>query len=182
MMTKIKITDLKKQLKVLDQKELINIIVDLYKVDKTAQEFLSVKFLGADAVQGLYKKAKKELENEFFPNKGHGKLRLAVAKGAISQFEKLTKDQLKTIELMLYYVDNGTAFTKAYGDIDATFYNSMASMYHKVITECEKSEDLFGMFDDWLYSIVEDSKGTGWGYHDVLADLYNSLSWLENEE
>ena len=181
-MSKIKITDLKKQLKDLSQKELIDIIVDLYKIDKNAQEFLNVKFLGADAVKELFEKAKKEIENEFFPDKGMGKIRLAVAKRAISEFEKLTKDRLHTIELMLSYVDNGTAFTKQYGDIDANFYNSMASMYDKVIKECEKSEELFDMFGDWLYSIVLDAKETGWGYPDVLEELYYSLSWLAEDE
>lgn len=58
----------------------------------------------------------------------------------------------------------------------------MVYMYQKVIAECEKSEELFDMFADWLLSVVEDSNGTGWGYHDVLADLYYSLSWLEKED
>ena len=181
-MTKIKIPDLKKRLKEYNQKELVNLITDLYKLDKTVQAYLSAKFLGEEAIESLFEKAKAEIENEFFPTKGHGKIRLVVAKSAISQFEKLTKDQMNTIELMLFYVDNGTAFTKAYGDIDAKFYNCMASMYQKVIAECEGSEELFEMFADWLLSIVEDSKGTGWGYHDVLADLYYSLSWLEKED
>ncbi|MFD1037796.1 hypothetical protein ACFQ3N_05150 [Virgibacillus byunsanensis] len=51
-------------------------------------------------------------------------------------------------------------------------------MYDKVITECEKDEKLFHEFKDRLYSVVVDSGGIGWGYHDGLAELYYSISWL----
>ncbi|CAM3168649.1 DUF6155 domain-containing protein [Filibacter tadaridae] len=181
-MTKLKVTDLKKQLKNYEEKELISIILELYKLDKTVQEYLSVKFVGGDAVDELFERAEKEVKDEFFPAKGHGKLRLAVAKQAISRFKKLSKDHLKTIELMLIYVENGTKFTRTYGDIDLRFYNSMESMYDNIIMECEKSKELFDLFQDRLYAIVEDSDGIGWGYHDALENLYYSLSWLEEDE
>ncbi|XRG79037.1 hypothetical protein V5E38_01590 [Rossellomorea sp. GAMAL-10_SWC] len=42
-MTKIKLTDLKRELKVLDNLELINLITDLYKQNKDVQQFLSNK-------------------------------------------------------------------------------------------------------------------------------------------
>lgn len=38
-MTKIKITDLKKKLKEFDQKELIQLVTELYKLNKDVQDF-----------------------------------------------------------------------------------------------------------------------------------------------
>jgi len=179
---KLKITELKKQLKEYDQKELIGLIAELYILDKNVQEFLSVKLIGGGVIEKLFEDAKQKIKDEFFPVKGHGKLRLVAAKKAISKFKKLTNNQLKTVDLMLFYVESGTEFTLTYGDIDGKFYDSMESMYAKVIFECEESKVLFDEFHSRLYSIVEKTDGIGWGYHDGLCDLYYSLSWLEEDE
>ncbi len=117
--------------------------------------------------------------DEFFPAKGFGKMRLTKAKSAITNFKKLTNDHLKTVALMLFYVEVGTEFTNTYGDIDERFYNSMLSMYNKVIMECEKDEKLFHDLKNRLYDVVIKSDGIGWGYHDGLEDLYYSISFLQ---
>lgn len=177
--TKVKIPELKRHLKEYNQNELIKLIVDLYKQNNNIQDYLSVKLLGEETIQDLYENAKAEIENEFFPEKGFGKMRLSKAKSAITNFKKLTKDHLKTVDLMLFYVEVGTEFTNTYGDIDERFYNSMLSMYDKVIAECEKDEKLFHELKDRLYEVVVESDGIGWGYHDGLEDLYYSISFLE---
>lgn len=179
--TKMKLTDLKRQLKQYDHKELIGLISELYKQNHDIQHYLSVKFRGDEVIQELQEKAEKEIEDEFFPDKGFGKMRLAKAKKAISDFRKLTGDKRRTVELMLFYVEIGTEFTNTYGDIDEKFYDSMNSMYFKVTKECENDEKLFHELHDRLYGVVVDSRGIGWGYHDILKDAYNSLSWLEKE-
>lgn len=125
---KIKLTDLKKQLKEYEKKELIQLISDLYKNSKAAQAFLSVRFLGEEAVDELFNQALKKIKNEFFPEEGFGKLRLSEAKKAISEFKKLTNDEFKTAELMVFYVEQGIDFTNTYGDIDENFYSSMETM------------------------------------------------------
>ncbi|MED4352470.1 DUF6155 family protein [Schinkia azotoformans] len=181
-MTKIKITDLKKKLKEFDQKELIQLVTELYKLNKDVQDFLSSKFIGEKAVEALFESAKKKVNDEFLPDKGFGKMRLGEARDAITNFKKITGDQLRTLDLMLFYVEVGTEFTNTYGDIDGRFYDSMISMYNKVISECAKDEKLFKIFHDRLSSVIEDSSGIGWGYHDALWDLYLSLEWVADEE
>jgi len=83
---------------------------------------------------------------------------------------------------MLYYVELGTEFTNTYGDIDDRFYDSMNSTYDKVIEECNKNEEHYKIFKDRLYGVIEDSSGTGWGYHEALCESYYALDWLEDEE
>ncbi|SHG23493.1 DUF6155 family protein [Ornithinibacillus halophilus] len=177
--TKIKIPDLKKNLKEYDQKDLIKLVVELYKQNKDIQNYLSVKFLGDEVMHELFINAKNEINAEFFPDKGHGKLRLAKAKDVITSFKKLTNDHTKSVDLMLFYVEVGTKFTSTFGDIDERFYGSMYSMYAKVIDECENDEVLFQTFQDRLYDVVWNSDGIGWGYSDGIADLYYSLSYIE---
>lgn len=181
MMAKLKLTDVKRYLRDLDQKELVGIITELYKANKPVQDYFAVKINGEAVVKELYEKAAEEVNNEFFPTKGHGKLRLSVAQKAISDYKKLTGDAEGTTELMLYYVELGTEFTNTYGDIDLRFYNSLLSMYEKVVGACENEEQLYSRFSDRLYNVVENSEGTGWGYHEGLCDIYYSLGWLEEE-
>lgn len=182
-MTKIKLADLKRELKVLDNKELINLITELYKQNKDVEQFLSNKFIGEEAIIDLYEKTKKKVEDEFFPKRGLPKLRLSNAKNEISNFKKISADEHKTVDLMLFFVENGTEFTNTYGDIDSKFYNSMITMYDKVVVECNKNEEFFNSFKDRLYSVVKESNGIGWGYHDCLFHIYYSLNYaLEDEE
>ncbi|CEI81386.1 hypothetical protein J18TS1_22270 [Oceanobacillus oncorhynchi subsp. incaldanensis] len=176
----LKIPELKKHLRTCDKKELIQIITELYKLNSDAAEYLSVKYGGDEEIQALFEKAQQEINNEFFPDRGFGKMRLSHAKKAISRFKKLTNDERKTIELMVYYVEIGTLFTNTYGDIDERFYDSMNSMYDRVIAACEKDEQLFKQLQPRLFNIVENANGIGWGYHDNLADSYNSINWLNS--
>ena len=181
-MTKLKLNALKKELKEFDQKELIQLICELYKLNNDVQHYLSNQFIGEEAIIDLYEKTKKTINDEFFPERGFGKMRLGEAKNAISNFKKLSNDELKTLDLMLFYVELGTEFTNTYGDIDSKFYNSMVSMYNKVVIECNNNEKLFIIFQERLYSVVQESEGIGWGYHDDLCDIYYSIEWIIDEE
>ena len=178
----IKITDLKKELKNLNQKELIQLIVDLYKNNKEVKQFLSTKFIGEEAIEVLFQQSKQKIKNEFFPDRGHGKLRLAEAKKAISEFKKLSNDEMKTVDLMLYYVEMGTDFTDSFGDIDQNFYNSMISMYEKVVSACELDEIYYHAFEERLSRIVRIADGIGWGYGDTIAELYYSVFYSREED
>ncbi|CAI9390012.1 DUF6155 family protein [Niallia sp. Sow4_A1] len=181
-MALLKLNQLKKELKQLEQNELIQLISEMYKINKDVQQYLSNKFIGEEAIKDLYERTKKIVRDEFFPERGFAKMRLGVARDAISTFKKLSSDEGKTIDLMLYFVETGTKFTNTYGDIEEKFYNSMVSMYNKVVNECNKSEGFYNIFKDRLYSIVGDTDGIGWGYHDDICAIYYSLDWLEEDE
>ncbi|MFD1037795.1 hypothetical protein ACFQ3N_05145 [Virgibacillus byunsanensis] len=84
--TKLKIPELKRNLKEYDQKELINLVSELYKLNDNVQQYLSVKFLGEETTNDLFKNSQKEIEDEFFPDRGFGKMRLAKARSSISNF------------------------------------------------------------------------------------------------
>lgn len=161
---------------------MIQLISELYKLNKDVQEYLSAKFIGEEAVLDLFEKTKKIIKDEFFPERGDEKLRLSVAKNAISNFKKVSGDELKTIDLMLFYVEIGTKFTNMYGDIDRNFYSSMARMYDNVAIECEKSMEALNTFKNRVYAIVEESEGIGWGYHDAICDIYYSFDWDDEED
>ena len=181
-MSKLTLSELKKELKQYDQKQLTQLVADLYKLNDDVKNYLGTRFKGEEAIAELFETAKKQINDEFFPERGFGKLRLSEAKNAISKFKKLSSDELKTLDLMLYYVEVGTEFTNTYGDIDEKFYGSMVSMYRKVVDVVSQDEKIYDIFADRLYEIVEESEGIGWGYHDALNNLYYSMEWSWEEE
>ena len=75
-MTKITLTELKKELKQFEQKELIQLVAELYKLNDDVKHYLSTRFLGEEAILALYETTNKKINNEFFPEQGHGKLHL----------------------------------------------------------------------------------------------------------
>src|SRR4051812_27391109 len=143
---KIKVSDLKKQLKEYDQKELIELVVEMFKTNKDVQNYLSSRFLGEEVIEDLFKKAQKKIKNEFFPDRGDAKLRLAEAKKEITAFKKATNDEMRTVDLMLFYVELGVDFTNSYGDIYEGFYTSMVKMFDQVAMECDRDEELYKAF------------------------------------
>ncbi|MFC4024424.1 DUF6155 family protein [Oceanobacillus longus] len=173
--TQLDIPELKSKLKDYDQKELIRLIAELYEQYDDVQHHLSDKLSRNETISELYEETKEEIEGEFHTDNGFGKLRSAKVKKAINNFKKAAKDHKKTLDLMLYYVEIGTTFTNTYGDIDGKFYGDMESMYEKVVTACEKDEDLFNDLQERLYAVVINSENIGWGYHDSIKELYYSI-------
>lgn len=167
----MKINDLKKNLNELTKEELIKSIVDLYKKNEFVKDYYSSKYADSSDLSVLIKH-KSVIENEFFPARGNGRGRLAVAKKAITEFKKLSADKNSIAELMIFYVETGVKYTDYYGDIDEPFYLSMESMYERVVKYIV-SNDLTSEFNDRCLKIVTDTTGMGWGFHDQLCELYN---------
>jgi hypothetical protein len=160
---------LKKFLNTLSNEELIKHLLELDKKFKPVQEYYQL-YLHND-VEALLNKYKKQIENEFFPALGVPKMRLSVARKAVNEAKKLEMPVESMIDLMLFYVETGVRFTCDYGDIDEPFYNSMESMYGKVL-EYMKKEGLLAYFQSRAQEIVEKSSDIGWGFCDTLADYY----------
>ena len=173
----LSITKIKQNLKTYNQGELIAIIADCYKLSDTVKKYFDMLFDSENAANKLIEETKAAILKEFFPAHGFGKLRLAQAKKAITEFNKLSNDKVKSIDLMLYYVELGVDFTNTYGDISEAFYNSMESMYMNVIKKLtsENESGLYLQFKERLHAIVTNTSGIGWGFQDNLLDIYCGL-------
>lgn len=174
---------LKKSLQGLSQPELIQLVLDSFKLSKEVEQLMTVKMGGEEATLSLLEIQRKKIQDQFFPDRGHGKIKLADAQKDIRDFEKITGSKKYTLELKLFYVEMGVEFTNAYGDIDERFYSSMEKMYATVIDTInkEKTNDLFNEYRDRLEAVVENTEGIGWGFHDQLREIHGELRW-EYEE
>jgi hypothetical protein len=165
------ITDLKKELKKLDKENLIDIIADLYKKNKSVKEFLD--FFVNPNEQELFLKYKEKVYEAFYPKRGD-RFKISEGKKAISDFKKLEASNELVSELMLFYAETGVEFTNDYGDINESFYNSVVSVYSNAL-KLMKKENILDKFADRAKKILDDTSGIGWGFHDELGNEYYSF-------
>jgi hypothetical protein len=159
---------LKTELSKLDKKQLIELIADLYKKNKSVQEYLNF-FIKPDQ-DGLFEKYKTKVYEAFFPKRGYA-YSLKQGKQAIADFKKLGPSEDLVADLMLFYVETGVEFTNDFGDIDATFYSSLESTFAAAL-KILKKEDVLDKFEDRAARILKDTRNIGWGFHDVLRDTF----------
>ncbi len=172
MVKKVKVVALKKELEKKTKHELIDEIASLCKRFDNVNEFYSLSLSSSN--ESLHQKYKNTMMDEFVPSARveFPKMRLSVARKAISEYKKFNPPASGIADLMVSYVEAGVKCTKFYGDIDEKFYSSMESMYESAIKTIIK-EGFGREFNDRLVNIVSSTSGMGWRFHDTLSDLYS---------
>lgn len=164
------LTELRQYLKVRSQAELAEEIVELFRRMPAVKDYYLAK-LTPQAEGQVLEKYQKIIQDEFFPDRGLGKGRLSIARQAVNDYKRVAVHPANVADIMLFYVEQGIKFTAEYGDIDDPFYNSMESMYKKALAWIVKY-GLKDVFKRRCRRIVMDTSEMGWGFHDVLTDLY----------
>jgi len=160
--------DLKKELAEYDKKMLIGLISELYDKNKSVQEYLDF-YLVPDETEKL-KAYKAKIKQAFFPKQGIS-YNLVSGKKTISDFRKLGPSAESLIDLMLYYVECGVEFTNNYGDINESYYASLAKVYRDSLDLIYKNS-LYKTFKVKARNIVNNSENIGWGFADAVSNLY----------
>ena len=77
---------------------------------------------------------------------------------------------------MLTYVENGTQFTREFGDINEAYYNSLESVLREM-TQLLRKEDpaLYPQFRERVQRLDTHACHIGWGYGDYLRDQVHLL-------
>jgi hypothetical protein len=172
------ISDIKKELNKLDKKELIELILDLYKKNNSVKEYFD--FILNPNEKELLEKHKQKIFEAFYPKRGDA-LKLKDGKKAISDFKNLESSKLLIADLMLFYVECGVKYTNDFGDIDEAYYSSLEKMYLQALTLIDK-DGLLDKFKARSFKIVDDTKDIGWGFHEYLADTYYNIYTDEPDE
>lgn len=172
------LTDIKKELKKLDRDKLIELIADLYKKNKSVKEFFD--FYVNPNESELFEKYRDKVFEAFYPKRGYN-YKLRDGKQAISDFKKLGPSTDLLAELMLFYVETGVQFTNDFGDVNLTFYKSLATTFVDSLTLMRK-ENLLDKFEDRVGKVVFATNGIGWGFHDYLVQVWIDFFPTEDEE
>jgi hypothetical protein len=166
--------DVRRTLASKSQKELLDLIRDVYALHPEVKDFINARFLTSTQNLRPYKKT---IQEALYPDVVHGEdLDLARGRKAINDYQKATNDPLGTLELMVHYVECGNQFTVEYGDIDEEFYVSVDTMFTQVVKTLQKSEQkVIDRFLPRLRTVVREAEGIGWGYYDAIAETLEEV-------
>jgi len=93
----------------------------------------------------------------------------------VRSFQKASIDDFMKAKLLVYAVKKGNQLTLDLGDLEEEYYNEMLELFEQAVKAAAqlkvKSQDVFDLIEV-LRQIVISTDGTGYGYHDDLADTY----------
>lgn len=168
-----------KKLNTMDKEELVTIISDLYKTNKTAEARLNLLFLGEEYGNALLEKYKKQLYKIFNPsNIVRTGFSLEKAQQILSDFADMCGDGRWYGDLALYFAECATDFTMSYGDINEEFYDALGDAYRDAVTIARKDEKMYKLWKDRLEYIYHEFSGFGWGMDDFITEEYYSMPWV----
>ena len=152
------------------------LVAELYTLSKTNQDFLNARFLSDDIALIRYKaKIKKHLAPDE-PWKNSQQISLKEAKKALSDYKKASSDKIGLVDLMVYYVECGTDFIYEFGDMYEQYYMSLESVFEtafKLIKEFNLEER--EPFVHRLRIVINKANHMGWGYYDILSEMFSKL-------
>jgi hypothetical protein len=150
--------------------ELVQLIGELYRLSRENRRFLSARLGDGSKQTEEYRQL---VADAMFPDplrKG-AEVRIAEAKKAISQYERATGDGAGTLDLMLTFVEQGTAFAADVGYGDDAFFSSLESMLSRTLERFRKSpRDIQKAITPRLLDLPGEARDIGWGYGDFVAD------------
>jgi len=173
-------SEVKEVLVDLDQKQLLSLVGDLYRLSNDNRTFLHTRFkIGGDPLSPYRKTIEECMYPDMYSNKP---VQISKAKKAISAYSKAVGDPVGEAELMTFFVECGNSLTVNYGDMDEPFYDALNGMYRRAIKKVlTLPEELRDEFRERFEAIMDSSSNIGWGYHDMLSEDYYE-AFLEDEE
>lgn len=185
-MTKpITVSALKKELKEMDQKALMDLILELYKSEPKVKEQLSAKFLGKEFQTDVLTEYKKKMENVFF-TKNLSLPSMKKGKELISDFKKIGNEE-QIMDLMLVFVECGAEFAASFGDMPQSFYSSVLTVFNDFVERMLLSgtDEFYHKIKPRVRKVLSDASEVGWGFGDGVENLaYQLVAAFEedNEE
>ena len=169
----------RQQMKSWSRPALLALIKDLHDASAENRDFLRARFQAEDAGGEALERYRTRIVEQFFPRRGFGKLKLADARKAIRDYRQATGNVEGVIDLMLTFVENGTKFTREFGDINQAYYSSLESVMNEMsVLLCMEGTNLYPRFRERIRQLMSHADHIGWGYGDYLRE---QVHFLENE-
>jgi hypothetical protein len=159
--------------------QLVQIIGELYRLSRENKRFLEARLDEPQKQLPAYRQLVTEC---LFPDPLRStKIRIVEAKRAISQYERATRDMTGTADLMLTFVESGTAYALDLGYGGEGFFSSLSSMLSRVLDAWHHgSEELRRSLETRLLRLSSSACTIGWGYGDFVEDAITEA--LESDE
>jgi hypothetical protein len=151
-------------------RQLVRLIGDLYRLSKENQRFLEARLGDASKELPIYRRL---VADCLFPDplRRGSEVRISEAKRAVSQYERASGDAAGTVDLMLLFVETGTAFAADLGYGEDGFFSALQNMLSRVLNLLRRAnEELRQSMRPRLIRLSASARGLGWGYGDFVAD------------
>ena len=172
----------KARLKHWDRAQLTGLIQDLFDRSQENRDFLTTRLLAEPGDAATLAPYLKRVQAAFYGKRGlpQGQLNLRDGRKAILDYQAASADLAGTLELMLVYVETGTQFTREFGDINESFYDSLCSVLHDIRKHLRSPDGrlFYPRFRQRLADMAKQADGIGWGYGDYVGDVVGELARL----
>ena len=167
------------RLATLEKPALLSLLKELHDAADGNRDLLRARCLrdpaGAPDAQ-LLEKYRRRIVDQFFPARGFGKLKLGEARQAVRDYRKATGDEAGTRDLLLTYVEQGTAFTCEYGDITESFYNSLESAAAELQRLLQRAgAPAYAPLQERTQKVAASTSNIGWGFGDYMRGWADEL-------
>lgn len=164
----------KASLETMDRIGLMALIHDLYEIDGLNRRVLHERFASSNATFERYRDL---VRAAVFPDPlGHQPIRLREAAATIREYQRATGNLTGTVDLMLDFVEAGTAQAADLGYGDDTYFAALERRVNEIV----------GLLETLplaerrprakrLIRLSEYQGAIGWGYCDFLADVAAKL-------
>ena len=166
----------------MDQEALIQLVLDLYRSDKSVEQSINLRLVGEAYGNELLEKYKKKLRKVFDPSRAVQRgFSLEDARRILSEFAAVCANDTGRYygDLALYFAECATDFTMDCGDIDEAFYDALADAYRDAIVAASEDEELYELWKDRLEGIFHAFDGFGWGMGEYISEAYYELPWVQ---
>ena len=173
----LKWSELKKYLQDAGQKELIELVHELYKHSVDNRRYVTARYTKKEGDSEILEAYRKIVINVYFPARGAAsKPRYSVAKKAINDYSRASGDIRGTMDLALTLVENVLEYRHEFSGIDEKSYVGGSEMMEKVceLIRTEEGQKLYPDFRERLQKIYQDSKTGPYGIatiEDYISDL-----------
>lgn len=163
-------SEMRDEIKKLGRKKLARMLAELADFKPENEVWLGTRLYGQKLESSL-EFYKKRVKDAFFRKDAPS---LKLARAALNDYKKVSKDRENNIDLMVFYVESGTELTLQYGDMWSAFYTSLENVYMDVLKALSKPENkhLIEKFKPRINALIEKTEDMGWGYGDTLSDYY----------
>lgn len=174
----LKWSELKKLFQETDQKELINLLHDLYKNSVENRRFITARYAKAGDENKILEAYRKKVINVYYHPRGAASMpRYSVAKKAINDYSEASGDIKGTMDLALTLVENVMKYIREFSGIDEASRVGGSDMMEKFceLGRTEKGQKFYPYFRERLHKLYRDSEDSPYGIGDNLQYYISNL-------
>lgn len=151
--------------------DLVEEIISLYTSYESVGEFYTLRLHGSYS-QEVLDRYKERITNAFFsPGSRPRPAQIAVARRALSDYQKIAAAPEAIAEIMIHYVDISVAYMCRVSSFSDSLYTSTDTMFADAITFI-MAHSLLAQFAGRCRAILQQSHESYWNFSDRVMELY----------